>query len=459
MGKWLRWTGLGLLVALGAALWRAPSAASTLPGAIQGTVTGGGNALVGEYVRLKQGGQVLDTKQTDTTGFYRFQPLAAGSYEVSVETELSGADAWADVSATVELPAGTTLTRDFSLEAPANASAIEGAVSGGGTPLSAQAVELRQGTQLLSMATTDANGSYTFQGLGAGTYRVVVRVTPPELWNDPPEQEVNLPAGTRLDVNFTATPDSGAGLGRPGTIHGHITDAVSGAGLGPFVSVQAYPYSPSGLAWGHEAGHPDNGGWYEYTEVPPGRYKVAPQGVPHFPTSTPAYQLVTITDGDVVTCDFRMNRAPSIETVEIVKPEGSPVGNLVTTTARVKWRLYGEPDRILIKARGVSGHELTLLDWTPTGSWEPYIIRSEMDEVGGWQIFTGDFSCEWDTTACWNESYTLRVQVFYDDLWPGEDVVEEATLEVQVENLTVGSLPGTLRDWAWARLVCPGRGA
>jgi hypothetical protein len=153
---------------------------------ISGTITDNdsGDALAGATVILLQGGSggggtPIDTTTTDDNGQYSFTDLETGGHRVNVT-----ADGYAPGSEFVRLQnADTTVTLDFAL-----AAAVPGTGSITGTITDSQTEDALEGatvtletgggnSQVIETTTSGTDGSYSFEGLDAGTYTVAVTMT------------------------------------------------------------------------------------------------------------------------------------------------------------------------------------------------------------------------------------------------------------------------------------------
>ncbi len=143
-------------------------------GAVEGTLTRGGQPAKDMAVTLKTPkGETLSTK-ADEKGGYRFEGLQAGQYELSLE--LTGnlsvvavdgqpAEARSGYQATLALAAGATVESAIALEETAS---ITGRISqlGGGQDIAVASLNVQQSVK------TQDDGSFAFEGLPAGDYTV-----------------------------------------------------------------------------------------------------------------------------------------------------------------------------------------------------------------------------------------------------------------------------------------------
>jgi 5-hydroxyisourate hydrolase-like protein (transthyretin family) len=222
---------------------------------------------------------------TQEDGSYRFRSLGPGTYRLSVRT---GDQEWfwpdeeaVEDSPDVEVPPSTTVRRDFSV-AP-RAGAISGTVTDTlGNPASVSVVAYtylpNRDAWLPAASTTSviATGTYVFDNLEPGTYRVGFAVDSrgplaTEYWDDAPTVASARDVQVR-DQEVTASID--ARLQLSGEIGGTVT-APPGSGVGSF-DVLAWAQSRgtwSVVSTGYRV-HGSSTTAYRLSGLAPGRYKV-----------------------------------------------------------------------------------------------------------------------------------------------------------------------------------------
>jgi hypothetical protein len=116
-------------------------------------------------------------------------------------------------------------------------------------------------------AKTDANGSYAFDGLPSGTYRVRADV-PARHRSDEDEDPIELEPDGCARANFVIRPDT--------RVQGRVLDA-SGVPA-PGVRVELVPAGETGWVPGVEGETTDDDGVFRFDELAPGRYVLGVNG-------------------------------------------------------------------------------------------------------------------------------------------------------------------------------------
>jgi hypothetical protein len=265
------------------------------------------------------GSTVLATTTTDFSGGYGFAGLPAGDYLVTATGQPSGYVATA-VPGTVSLVAGTTVdTADFGFQP--RVSSVSGVVwqdgdrdgisDVGETGLSGVVVNLYDttGTVVLSTVNTDTAGAYSFAGLAAGHYLIVV-TAPGGYWatydadgiGTPNQSEVTLAAlEEQTDIRFGYS---------GGTLGDRVWNDLNGDGIQD-VGEPGFAGATVTLNTGAST-TTDANGFYSFTDLPVATYTVTvtvpsgwtatgdPDGV-----LTPGVAVVTLVSGsDLTTVDF-----------------------------------------------------------------------------------------------------------------------------------------------------------
>lgn len=191
---------------------------SLLPGSLQGSVSGGNQAMAGAVVVVRDG--VSDTivarSVTDSNGVYTIQNLARGAYNVTV----SATDFQTSMKGTV-ISANTPSNLNFVLlPIPAT---ITGTITNAqtGTPIASTNVEVRvldANGVLIASVFSDRNGIYSVQNLGSGTYSVVVSAANFQV----NIMTIKLTPGEIDTANIALLPD-------PGFIMGNVKGAITNA--------------------------------------------------------------------------------------------------------------------------------------------------------------------------------------------------------------------------------------
>lgn len=135
---------------------------SLTSGAVQGTVTGSGAAVVGAQVEFI-GGDMGNTT-TDAGGVYRFEGLTAGSYTIRVIPPLGSNLLEGNINRSVS--AGTLITQDFSLAAGTSVSGRVTTLSGKPQP---NVILYMTGFETPRYR-TDSSGNYAMKAISAGSY-------------------------------------------------------------------------------------------------------------------------------------------------------------------------------------------------------------------------------------------------------------------------------------------------
>jgi len=145
--------------------------ASTVRGAIEGTVTdsGTGNPVEGAVLSAQQAGDEIVSALSGPDGAYRLGPVAPATYDV-----VAWAKGYAPAAITdVLVPAGTIVGgRDFALD-PAETGSISGTTL---TDESAEVHLVWQGRFLAAAGPDPDTGGFSFGDVAVGTYDVVLFV-------------------------------------------------------------------------------------------------------------------------------------------------------------------------------------------------------------------------------------------------------------------------------------------
>ncbi len=250
---------------------------------ISGTVRQSGTPLSGIRIDCfdASGIQTTFNADTDANGDYTLGPFMPGTYIVMANPTVVQGYADQTYNAQVDLnlgtpivvPAGAAITLiDFNL-------ALAGQITGTVTNTSAQPVanldldlfDVATGSRLAKGARTIANGTYSFESLGAGSYFVRADPTSAQAltlryFNDKATIDVADPvvvnAGlTTSGINFS--------LGAGAVISGRITRGDTGDGVGA-MDIDVYAY-PSLLRVDQNATSLSNG-FYSADNLPAGQY-------------------------------------------------------------------------------------------------------------------------------------------------------------------------------------------
>jgi hypothetical protein len=141
-------------------------------GAVTGRVTGADGApVVGSQVMVMRGmtGQGARQANTDSNGEYLIDHLPAASYQVML---IDPSNPMMPTMASVAVKDGETARHDFTKKTGGRQ--VGGAALKDGKPLANAPVMLMGGSGGLKMATTDDKGHFSFDGLDAGEYTVMV---------------------------------------------------------------------------------------------------------------------------------------------------------------------------------------------------------------------------------------------------------------------------------------------
>lgn len=225
---------------------------------------------------------------TSPDGSYSLSGLVPGDYRVQFETDQAATnvagewwnDAETEAAATVlTLEAGEVFGGISPVLSPG--AGISGVVrDGSGTPLSDAQVTLHavDGTWLAN-AWTGPDGSYRFQGLDAGSYRLEFRTQVgeraflSEWWNNAPDlasaDDLVTVAGTTVEgIDAVLSVEDGSVLEtNSASLSGIVTDAAGNPLEGVSVTVDAG-------TWGDGA-QTDAGGAWSLTSLPAGSYRVS----------------------------------------------------------------------------------------------------------------------------------------------------------------------------------------
>jgi protocatechuate 3,4-dioxygenase beta subunit len=249
-------------VKVAAAQTATESASLALGGTISGKVTdSSGKPLAGICVSaFLSGSQAGAGANTDSTGAYTFSGLAPGTYTVTFASCGVGNYATQTLPA-VQVTAGKTTTQNAKL-------APGGTISGKVTNSSAKPIAgacvsaVASGTSQGPGTSTDANGNYTLNGLGTGTYTVEFDACGAGNYAVQTITGVKVTAGKATTLNATLVPG--------GILTGKVSDSagkpIAGACLTITVEGQTGTIKT------------DSTGTYTLTDVPPGTYTLSFSG-------------------------------------------------------------------------------------------------------------------------------------------------------------------------------------
>ena len=307
---------------------------------IQGRVTGGAGRIV---ILTWEGGRQETTVGPDET--YRFEGLAPGIYQVQVaDTD--------QVRAGIVLDGRNRVTVDFALlEPPAAVSVIRGRViHGGGRRLRLE------GPGGPYETTADPEGRFRFEGLAAGTYRLLV------LDSDVVREDIVVDGRNEQIVELVLPPPSWAFTirdGGPGPGFSVIRCSVEGqTGL----SVRLWADGWAGIT--QRVGSKAEYGPYalEFAPLGPGTYYVEPEGL-----------------GVRATVDVPANRVMWVE----FRPEASPAKGIILGRVRRgagrQLRLEG-PDGV--RTATVDADERFRFEGLPPGEYTLWVVGSDVRRTG-----------------------------------------------------------------------------
>jgi inhibitor of cysteine peptidase len=237
---------------------------------ISGKVTAGGVPLSGVFMSLS--GATSKTTTTNAIGDYTFTIVGNGSYTV---TPSRAGYTFSPANRSVAVNGADVTGQDFS----GTTYSISGKVTAGGAPLSGVSMSLSGTTN--KVATTDANGDYTFSIVGNGSYTVTPSKTGYTF--TPVNRSVTVNGADVTGQDFTGTTYS-------------ISGKVTAAGA-PLSGVSM---SLSGTT--NKVATTDANGDYTFTIVGNGSYTVTPSRAGY--TFTPVNRSVTVNGADVAGQDF-----------------------------------------------------------------------------------------------------------------------------------------------------------
>ncbi|MCA9156303.1 MAG: carboxypeptidase regulatory-like domain-containing protein, partial [Planctomycetales bacterium] len=271
----------------------------------QDCVFDAGETLQGVKVELlDSAGKVIATTTTDTTGYYKFEGLAPGSYTVretqpdgyfhggQVAGSKGGDDSQADRISSIVIGAGETLVNYNFCELPP--SSLSGFIYSdvdqdcefdpGESPLGGVTVELLDSTgKVIATTTTDDDGFYTFTNLAPGKY--TVRETQPDGYFDGGQvagshggdasvtnhiSAIDIgPGQTLVDYDFCELPPSSLS----GFVHTDLDqDCVYDANESPIEGVKIELLDANGDVIATTT--TDANGFYKFDGLAPGTYAV-----------------------------------------------------------------------------------------------------------------------------------------------------------------------------------------
>lgn len=243
-------------------------------GSIEGTVTDAstGKALQGAEVN---GGNTAGT--TDENGAYTLTGVQAGDCNVTVSKTGYNSN-----SATVTVKAGSSVTKDFALNASQGSGTLQGNVTDSTSGKALKGVLVVARGPGGGEAGTDKSGAYRITGLGAGTFSVEATLSGYSSYST----SAAVTSGSTVTLSFTMT-----ALSNKGTLKGTVTDSSTGA-----------PIAGARITYADRSTETDTAGNYELAGVQPGNRE--------FTATKAGYADVTETlkvqPGETVTHDIQM---------------------------------------------------------------------------------------------------------------------------------------------------------
>jgi protocatechuate 3,4-dioxygenase beta subunit len=189
-------------------------------GSVEGRVTEADGTPVAEaQVMATRGmmGQGMRRTRTDGSGAFRVERLAPGSWNLML---MDPVNPMMPTTASVVVKDGETTHHDF--EKKQGGQQVGGGVSKDGKPLANAPVILMGGGAGMRMAATDDNGRFTFDGLEAGDYTVLVQGS--FLGSGAMSRKVTVGSDGKVpDVNLELS---------SAKVEGDVVDADTGKGVG-----------------------------------------------------------------------------------------------------------------------------------------------------------------------------------------------------------------------------------
>ncbi len=283
------------------------------------TLDAGDSGLGGLTVTLLDSkGQTVATTTTAADGSYNFPNLPPGSYSV-VETVKSGYGT--DTPTTLPVSLGTSPVTGVNFgETLGSLSGVvyfdkdaSGTLNTGDVDLGGVTVTLYNGSSQVVATTTTANdGSYSFSGLTAGTYRVVE--TQPAGYNEGTDA-AGTAGGSTAVIDVTSGISLAAGQDAPGYLFGELGSSISGtvfydanksttldagdSGLGG-LTVTLLDSKGQTVATTTTAAD----GSYNFPNLPPGSYSVVETVKSGYGTDTPITLPVSLGTSPVTGVNF-----------------------------------------------------------------------------------------------------------------------------------------------------------
>jgi protocatechuate 3,4-dioxygenase beta subunit len=190
-------------------------------GAVEGRVTAeDGTPLPGEQVMVGQGMGGGHTGKTDSKGDYRVERLPPGKYQLKLVDTKNMMSMFMPGRDSVDVKEGETVRHDFKKKGGVGRQ-FGGAALRDGKPIPNAMVFLSGGPGGFRTATTDENGHYSFDGLDAGEYRVVLQPNPMSGGNA--SKTVSVGSGGKIDDVPLEISSA--------KIEGDVTDVATGKGV------------------------------------------------------------------------------------------------------------------------------------------------------------------------------------------------------------------------------------
>ncbi len=373
-------------------------------GAVSGTVTdAGGNPIEGVEIEAMGYGTEgwFGETQTSADGTYTLPGLASGSYRIRACGSCSGLPYvdkfydnanWDDASPVAVIVPQTTTGINFVLGAGTSISGhVYGWDAGSSSYLPLEGAELS--TENVSTgswggwAQTEADGSYTIEGIAPGSYRV--RANADSYSSEFYPDSIDW-GGAQAVVTTVDEPAAGIDfqLDLGGQIAGTVLDANSGQPVTNNVWINASP--ANGEPWGGGTNQVQEDGSYIISGLPSGTYKVSVNATgfdQEFYNNTNDWMMAEAVPVTVGQTTEGINLTPSREvggsiTGFVTLADGTPVANAHVdggSMEHMKWKWDDTEPNGFFRLTGINAGQWRLRVHPPNG--EDYINYSESDEM------------------------------------------------------------------------------
>ncbi|MBB5330926.1 galactose oxidase-like domain-containing protein [Tunturiibacter gelidoferens] len=353
-------------------------------GVISGTITpftGGSGATV------TLSGLESATTTADANGNFTFSGLPNGSYTI---TPSNGGYTFSPVSQAVNLNGTNQTAVNFTAQPIVSAWSISGSIipaaSGSGST-----VTLSGAASGASVA--DANGNYTFAGVGNGLYTITPAKTGYTF--NPVNQAVTVNGANQAGINFAAH-----GTGPTWSISGSISPASGGSGATVALTGAA---SANSIA--------DTNGNYMFSGLANGSYSVTPTKSGY--TFNPLNQAVAIASSDITGINFTAIAPANSISLDVNKSQDGAKASATIASPAFSTATASELLLAFVSTDYLSGANTTVTGVTGAGlTWT--LVQRTNGQSGSaeiWRAFAASTASNVTVTASLSQSVISSITV------------------------------------------------